>query len=295
MSLEKLARQYQHQFQDKFKNSILSIDGAIFIDGVKFSVQGKHYYDVTLHYLQYERPTLVCDETLVRIQNQKNYFLKFHPCHRVQICEPLLMIRCELTTEFLFMENWRCKTKFIEQINLYRLALMQHVDARFGTTVLAVQRSLKSAFKVWIIMMNQQRDTALSSYTCLEHGNHGSVLQFPVLEAVVDAFEELYHMTVRLEVSKYPSIHLALPSLFNCIQKLDSIANGGRTYHDWTASYIHPSHYPNELARLLSKYLKKTRNSWLVDFGSLFAPVPMRNGVRLPFSTCNEYRAHIKA
>ncbi len=65
MSLEKLARQYQHQLRDKLRNSILSIGGAISINGVNITVQGKLYYDMTLHYVLYERPTLVFDETRV--------------------------------------------------------------------------------------------------------------------------------------------------------------------------------------------------------------------------------------
>ncbi len=70
MSLEKLAHQYQHQLPDKLKNSILSIDVAISIDSVYITVQSKQYYDVTLYCVHYEWPTLVCDETRVRIQNQ---------------------------------------------------------------------------------------------------------------------------------------------------------------------------------------------------------------------------------
>ena len=53
------------------KNDTLSINKAISIDGINITVQGYQYYDVTLHYVQYEQPTIVCDMTRVRILNNK--------------------------------------------------------------------------------------------------------------------------------------------------------------------------------------------------------------------------------
>ncbi len=46
MSLGKLVKQYQHEFQEKLDNRVLSIGGAISIEGVNITVQGRHYYDV---------------------------------------------------------------------------------------------------------------------------------------------------------------------------------------------------------------------------------------------------------
>ncbi len=208
----------------------------------------------------------------------------------------LTSFSCARWSEKCETNIWRCKTKFTEQLIPKWICVGQDVDTRFGTTFLVVQRFLNSATEAWTIMMNQQRDIAFSPYSSLESSSHDSVLRFPALEAVVYAFEELYQTTAGLEVPEYSSIHLELPSLFNCIQTLVSIANGERTRHGQTACYIYPSRYSKQLARLLSTYLKEKveiHDLWI--FGCYLHPFRRQMDFVSHIPMRNEYRARAEA
>ncbi len=52
------------------KNEVLAVVGAIKIDAVNTTVQNKHYYDVTSHYVKNELSNVLCGPSNVRICNQ---------------------------------------------------------------------------------------------------------------------------------------------------------------------------------------------------------------------------------
>ncbi len=83
--------------------------------------------------------------------------------------------------------------------------LKQAVKTRFGTQYIVVERFLMSAEKVWTLIINHDRKSALAQYNGLLKITDGdSLASFTALEAITYAFEEVYSTSVRFQASKKP-------------------------------------------------------------------------------------------
>ncbi len=51
-AVREISNKYRREFITELKNGTLQYGGAITIDGVHLKVQGKHFYDFTLHYME---------------------------------------------------------------------------------------------------------------------------------------------------------------------------------------------------------------------------------------------------
>ncbi len=147
--------------------------------------------------------------------------------------------------------------------------LVQDVQKRFSSTFLVVERFFKSASKAWVVLMKQKHDGSLNAYWSLERSKNDSESEicFRALQAISDVYEQFYQTTVHLDDSKYPSIQLALLSLYNCVRNLESHVQNVEFLQDSCNSDAYSSSFSKEIAKILVKCLEEkieAHNLWIV-------------------------------
>ena len=146
--------------------------------------------------------------------------------------------------------------------------LMQNVETRFGTVYLVCDRFLKSATKVWSILLRLNRDTARESFEALEKidDSSGEIAGFPCLQAIVDAFKPVQECVVEFQASNVPTLHKILPSLQFCMSELSQVESGALIASDEGILY-RPSVYSMRLSGLMKLELQKieVHDLWLVS------------------------------
>ncbi len=146
--------------------------------------------------------------------------------------------------------------------------LIQDVETRFGTVFLVCDRFLKSASKVWGVILRHNRDIARESYEALEKidDSTGAIAGFPCLQAVVDAFKPVQECIVDFQASNVPTLHKILPSLQFCMTELSQIESGSLVASDEGILY-RPSVYSMRLSGLMKLELQRieVHDLWLVS------------------------------
>jgi len=78
-ALERLAVQKRKNFARIFLESLESLGGAVTIDGVNLKVQGRHYYDFTVHHIDVVRPKSVLDLPKFQLKTSTILFVEGPP------------------------------------------------------------------------------------------------------------------------------------------------------------------------------------------------------------------------
>lgn len=139
--------------------------------------------------------------------------------------------------------------------------LIQYVETRFGTTHSVVARLLKASMAMHALLTEDSRTASSDALESLrsETDRGGSVIGYPALEAIIDAFEVLVEARTRLQASKTPTIHLALPLMQDCSDKLLRIANGGKVWQGAHRGRIVPSRYSCGICSLMTVHVGNER------------------------------------
>lgn len=69
-SLSCIVNKLQRKFEADLRNDVIKRERGISIDGLTLTFQGRHYYDVTLHYMEIEKPKMFQDNCSIRVCNK---------------------------------------------------------------------------------------------------------------------------------------------------------------------------------------------------------------------------------
>lgn len=75
-SVSRLANDLRKMFAARMERELKRIGGAITIDGLSLKLQGRHYYDFTLHYISIQKPKTVVDAPKFGIETSTILFLE---------------------------------------------------------------------------------------------------------------------------------------------------------------------------------------------------------------------------
>ncbi len=123
-----------------------------------------------------------------------------------------------------------------------------------------------------------------------------TVVGYPGIEAVIDAFDLLLSAIKRLEASETPKIHLILPIMQDCVDELQPISDEGLVWRGIEHGEVYPSVHSRELNLKMAIGLKekvKVHGLWLVGcFQHLF----LREIHFVPdMDTRSQYKTHAEA
>lgn len=110
--------------------------------------------------------------------------------------------------------------------------LIQEVETRFTTTFSVIERFLKATERVEGFIDQNGSEAARSSFEGLlaERTTEGELIGFPALEAVIDVMYMVVEAQTRLQASKQPTMHFALPFLQRCFDECRHIGEGGYVF-----------------------------------------------------------------
>ncbi len=145
--------------------------------------------------------------------------------------------------------------------------LTQDVETRFGSNFLVANRFLKSADKVWNVILLRHRQLAREAFESLEQSTNeisGRFSAFLCVEAIVDCFKLVYEANIEFERTHEPTLHKVLPSLNFCIQELSKIEVGHGIIRG-NDKVIRPSVCAMRLSGILKNELKniEIHDLWL--------------------------------
>ena len=79
---------------------------------------------------------------------------------------------------------------------------------------------------------------------------------YHALEAIYDAFWIVIDCMEQFEASQRPNLHLALPTLYQVMKKLEQTSNGGEVWGDNSKKMVQSSVYFRKLSELVKNHLK---------------------------------------
>lgn len=98
---------------------------------------------------------------------------------------------------------------------LTRIALLQEVDTRFGTTFVAAEQFLKSFEDVEKIIMEKRRPNSVNALDEKFKEKIGEGVVLPVVKELVKGFGPVFHVQGALEADCNPTMKTFLPMLIN--------------------------------------------------------------------------------
>lgn len=107
-------------------------------------------------------------------------------------------------------------------------ALYQECETRFGTTFEVVQRFLKAAPHVAIMVGTKNHAGATTALDAIEKNTdtETGTVSYPALQAIIDVFRGVRHMQNAMEAASYPMLHLVIPMLRDITSELTLITRG---------------------------------------------------------------------
>lgn len=142
--------------------------------------------------------------------------------------------------------------------------LIQEIDTRFGTYYLVAERFLKSASKVWDVIRDQNLAAPITSFESI-HTENGAGVEYPTIEAIIDAFKPVYDATIEFQTSTEPMLHKVLPAIQHIMSELSNIEHGLSVVRD-DGRVIRPSLYSMRLCSKMKQEMEKVEihDLWLV-------------------------------
>ena len=131
--------------------------------------------------------------------------------------------------------------------------LKQEYETRFGTHYYCKERFLKSASRLYCLIERKAGNTAKTAYGSVKKTSNidGTIICYPGIEAIFDAFDVLVDFIQLLETAERPSIHIAVPTFYQATQTLYKISNGAEFWRGEGKRMSQPSIYSRELCRIL--------------------------------------------
>jgi len=137
--------------------------------------------------------------------------------------------------------------------------LIQEVETRFGTHLQVAERFLKSADKVYALLLSNNKTTSLQYFNKIRQVTilPGISRSYPTIEAIVDTFTILNDAIVRFESTKSPTIHKVLPNFLDIRHRFTHIINNGAIFRTNSEQAVYPSNAAKALSSLLLDELNK--------------------------------------
>jgi len=146
--------------------------------------------------------------------------------------------------------------------------LIQEVETRFGTHLQVAERFLKSADKVYSLLVTHKKRSVLETFTSIytETGMDGISKSFPNIEAIVDTFSILNEAIVRFEGTQNPTIHKILPNFLDIRHRLTHIINNGAISRTNLQHEFQPSFMVKSLSAVILQEVDKIEihDLWIV-------------------------------
>ncbi len=79
----------------------------------------------------------------------------------------------------------------------------------------------------------------------------GTIIGYPGIEVVFDGFGVVVDCIDRFETSQRPTLHVALPTIYRMLAKIDDVAHGSKVWRCEGQALAHPSIYSCEFCRVL--------------------------------------------
>ncbi len=79
----------------------------------------------------------------------------------------------------------------------------------------------------------------------------GTITAFPGIETAFDGFGVVVDCIDRFETSQRPTLHVALPTIYRMLAKIDDVAHGSKVWRCEGQALAHPSIYSCEFCRVL--------------------------------------------
>ena len=130
---------------------------------------------------------------------------------------------------------------------------MQESETRFGTHYQVAERFLKATPEIYSLLDSHLGASARALYSSLKKtsNNNGNITGYPAMEAVFDAFGVVADCIEQFEVSKRPTIHIALPLILQMMQKSGNITNGLQVWRGEGKPRAYHSAYSRALTRVI--------------------------------------------
>ena len=159
--------------------------------------------------------------------------------------------------------------------------LIQESETRFGTHYQVAERFLKAACHISELVETRLSGSARTAYSSLKKTSNidGTITGYPGIEALFDGFGIVVDCIERFETSQRPTMHIALPSIYRMIQKLEDVSQGKQVWRGEGRAMAHPSIYSRELCGVIRmRVLEYSWDHLLSLVGCYLNPVP-RNGI----------------
>ena len=115
-----------------------------------------------------------------------------------------------------------------------------------------------------------------AAYTALRKTSNidGTIIGYPALEAIYDAFGIIKDCMEQFEVSQRPTIPVALHTLYQVVKKSENTSNDREVWRGNSKKMVQPSVYSRKLSELVKNHLKiLLHHHPLLLFGCYMNPV----------------------
>ena len=129
-------------------------------------------------------------------------------------------------------------------------------------------RFIKSSTHIRRFIASQTRVIVRDCYESIEkvaqHQNP-SIVRYPALEAIIDAFRSLYEETVEFRTVQEPTLHKVMPNLQQCVMEMSRIEHGEVVIREGD-TMVRPSLYSMRFSVILKEKVKniEVHDLWLV-------------------------------
>ena len=131
--------------------------------------------------------------------------------------------------------------------------LMQESETRFSTHYQVAERFLKAPYHMSELVETHLSGSAEKAYSSLKKASNidGTITGYPGIEAIFDGFGIVVYCIERFETSQRPTMHVALPSMYRMIQKLENVSQGKEVWRGEGQAVAHLSIYSRELCGVI--------------------------------------------